>query len=118
MVVASASTIFETSFRTSAGFVSGLGFAGRFLFAVFFAGVLSLVFFFIVAPASKDFVVILRRRAICAPKDLGEPREASRCLRRDNRALGSLPKPPKNERRAFKRALYRKFLFSYSLISE
>ena len=28
---------------------------------------------------------------LCAAKDLGEPREASRSLRRNNRAFGSLP---------------------------
>jgi hypothetical protein len=30
-------------------------------------------------------------RALCPAKDLGEPREASRSLRRDERAFGSLP---------------------------
>jgi hypothetical protein len=30
-------------------------------------------------------------RALGAAKDLGEPREASRFLRRNNRAFGSLP---------------------------
>jgi hypothetical protein len=35
--------------------------------------------------------VILSQRLFCAAKDLGEPREASRCLRRNNRAFGSLP---------------------------
>ena len=29
--------------------------------------------------------------AVCPPKDLGEPRVASRSLRRNNRAFGSLP---------------------------
>jgi hypothetical protein len=38
-------------------------------------------------------LIVIRNKRSCAVKDLGEPREASRSLRRDNRAFGSLPSP-------------------------
>jgi hypothetical protein len=37
----------------------------------------------------SSFVIL--RRGFLAPKDLGEPRDASRFLRRINRAFGSHP---------------------------
>jgi hypothetical protein len=41
-------------------------------------------------PSVSLFIVILSKR-FCAAKDLGEPREAPRLLRRSNRAFGSHP---------------------------
>jgi len=41
--------------------------------------------------AINNKIVILRRALFCPPKDLGDPRDASRSLRSMNRAFGSLP---------------------------
>jgi hypothetical protein len=52
------------------------------------------------APKRGEIKVLSSGASVfCAAKDPGEPREASRSLRRDNRAFGSLPylsldKPP------------------------
>src|SRR5579863_5402221 len=41
--------------------------------------------------AVAQFDLSSRASVLCAARDLGEPREASRSLRRNNRASGSLP---------------------------
>jgi hypothetical protein len=46
-------------------------------------------------------LIVILEQAFFAAKDLGEPREASRSLRRNNRVFGSLPRqtapPPRSE---------------------
>ena len=46
---------------------------------------------FTLTPASLSGLCHPEASVFCSPKDLGAPREASRCLRRNNRAFGAPP---------------------------